>query len=94
MINKKMKIALDLVGFLGTTPKRLDDFCLQFGYSKEFVQQIGLRLSRNKVINTKRGPGGGYIKSLPVSYYDIHKSLHKTKFEDSKIKEALSNIYA
>lgn len=96
MLNTKMKLALDLVSYLGAKPKTIRDFCKEKGYTEPFAQQIGLKLRRQNVIQVKRGPHGGYYLIAPVSYYQIYKSLNKMDENNiyvSKLKEVLEQTF-
>jgi len=61
MITKQVINATALLKELKTNPGvKLKDFCLKSNISKPLMEQIGRKLVAEKIILSKRGPGGGY----------------------------------
>jgi len=44
-------------------PVALTDISLRQGISIQYLEQIFLKLKRNKLVNSTRGPSGGYVLS-------------------------------
>jgi Rrf2 family protein len=61
MINRSVQHAALLLSSLKTRPGlTLKELCEENGISRHFMEQIGARLVRAGIIESKRGPGGGY----------------------------------
>lgn len=67
MLNLATQHAATLLVTLKQKPGiKLHEFCKETGLSKPFMEQIGLRLVRAKIIRSNRGPGGGYVLEKEV----------------------------
>ena len=53
----------DLAQNKSQNPVSLMDISLRQGISVQYLEQIFLRLKKNKLVNSTRGPSGGYLLS-------------------------------
>ena len=64
-LNSKGRYAVmalaDLAGFESKTPVSLRDISLRQGISLSFLEQLFLRLKKNNLVQSSRGPFGGYV---------------------------------
>jgi Rrf2 family protein len=101
MINRSVQHAALLLSSLKQRPGlTLKELCAETGISRHFMEQIGLRLVRAGLIESKRGPGGGYsLAKEEVSLAEIltifsgKKKLLENDHELTKrVLEAISPI--
>ncbi len=58
-----MMAMADLAQNKNHRPVALTDISLRQGISIQYLEQIFLKLKRNKLVNSTRGPSGGYVLS-------------------------------
>jgi len=66
-LNSKGRYAVmamaDLAKYKGNKPINLTEISLRQGISLSFLEQLFLKLKKNNLVLSERGPGGGYILS-------------------------------
>ena len=73
----------DIANFNLNTPISLRDISLRQGISLLYLEQIFLRLKKNKIVNSVRGSNGGYVLTKDPSKINISEILNAV---DEKIK--------
>lgn len=100
MVNRAALNAAELLRALKDNPGlKLKDFCAHTGLSQHFMEQIGLKLVKAKIISSKKGPGGGYSLAKEtvsvVELLDVFTVTKKLSAEDElsrQIVKALTPI--
>jgi Rrf2 family transcriptional regulator, iron-sulfur cluster assembly transcription factor len=73
----------DLAKNNANTPTKLSEISLRQGISLSFLEQIFIKLKRNNLVRSARGPTGGYLLSktpAEINLYSIIKAV------DEKVK--------
>jgi Rrf2 family iron-sulfur cluster assembly transcriptional regulator len=65
----------DLANFSSNSPISLRDISLRQGISIFYLEQIFLKLKKNKIVNSVRGNRGGYILNKNASEINISEVL-------------------
>ena len=73
----------DIANFNLNTPISLRDISLRQGISLLYLEQIFVRLKKNKIVNSVRGSNGGYVLTKDPSKINISEILNAV---DEKIK--------
>ena len=73
----------DIANFNFNTPISLRDISLRQGISLLYLEQIFVRLKKNKIVNSVRGSNGGYVLTKDPSKINISEILNAV---DEKIK--------
>ena len=73
----------DIAHFSFNTPISLRDISLRQGISLLYLEQIFVRLKKNKIVNSVRGSNGGYVLTKDPSKINISEILNAV---DEKIK--------
>ena len=73
----------DLANFSSNSPISLRDISLRQGISIFYLEQIFLKLKKNKIVNSVRGSNGGYILNKNPSQIKISEVFQAV---DEKIK--------
>ena len=73
----------DLANFSSNSPISLRDVSLRQGISIFYLEQIFLKLKKNKIVNSVRGSNGGYILNKNPSQIKISEVFQAV---DEKIK--------
>ena len=73
----------DIAHFSFNTPISLRDISLRQGISLLYLEQIFVRLKKNKIVNSVRGSNGGYVLTKDPSKVNISEILNAV---DEKIK--------
>ena len=73
----------DLAKFDPNSPISLRDISIRQGISLDYLEQIFLKLKKNKIVNSSRGVNGGYILSKEASQIKISDILNAV---DEKVK--------
>ena len=73
----------DIANFNFNTPISLRDISLRQGISLLYLEQIFVRLKKNKIVNSVRGSNGGYVLTKDPSKINISEVL---KAVDEEIK--------
>ncbi len=73
----------DLANFSSNSPISLRDISLRQGISIFYLEQIFLKLKKNKIVNSVRGSNGGYILNKNPSQIKISEVFQAI---DEKIK--------
>ena len=73
----------DIAHFSFNTPISLRDISLRQGISLQYLEQIFVRLKKNKIVNSVRGSNGGYVLTKDPSKINISEILNAV---DEKIK--------
>ena len=73
----------DIANFNLNTPISLRDISLRQGISLLYLEQIFLRLKKNKIVNSVRGSNGGYVLTKDPSKINISEILNAV---DEKVK--------
>ena len=66
----------DIANFNLNTPIALRDISLRQGISLLYLEQIFLRLKKNKIVNSVRGSNGGYVLTKDPSKINISDVLN------------------
>jgi len=66
----------DIANFNLSTPISLRDISLRQGISLLYLEQIFLRLKKNKIVNSVRGSNGGYVLTKDPSKINISDVLN------------------
>ena len=66
----------DIANFNLNTPISLRDISLRQGISLLYLEQIFLRLKKNKIVNSVRGSNGGYVLTKDPSKINISDVLN------------------
>ena len=66
----------DIAHFSFNTPISLRDISLRQGISLLYLEQIFLRLKKNKIVNSVRGSNGGYVLTKDPSKINISDVLN------------------
>ena len=66
----------DIANFNLNTPISLRDISLRQGISLLYLEQIFLRLKKNKIVNSVRGSNGGYVLTRDPSKINISDVLN------------------
>lgn len=84
-VPKKLDLAVRLIKTLGVEqPKRVQDVAPAIGTTVNFLEQIARRLRVAGIIQSVRGPGGGYVVvNRKVTLYDVSRALQYTDEEMS-----------
>src|SRR5690625_7637206 len=62
---------LDLALQASSGPVSLADISARQGISLSYLEQLFARLRRNQLVNSVRGPGGGYLLSRPIDLISV-----------------------
>ena len=73
----------DIAHFSFNTPISLRDISLRQGISLLYLEQIFVRLKKNKIVNSVRGSNGGYVLTKDPSKINISEILNAV---DEKVK--------
>ena len=73
----------DIANFSFNTPISLRDISLRQGISLLYLEQIFVRLKKNKIVNSVRGSNGGYVLTKDPSKINISEILNAV---DEKVK--------
>ena len=73
----------DIANFNFNTPISLRDISLRQGISLLYLEQIFVRLKKNKIVNSVRGSNGGYVLTKDPSKINISEILNAV---DEKVK--------
>ena len=66
----------DIANFNLNTPISLRDISLRQGISLLYLEQIFLKLKKNKIVNSVRGSNGGYVLTKEPSKINISEVLN------------------
>jgi Rrf2 family transcriptional regulator, iron-sulfur cluster assembly transcription factor len=73
----------DLAKINANQPTSLTEISLRQGISISFLEQIFLKLKKNNLVNSSRGPSGGYFLSKPPEEIKLSSIIHAV---DEKVK--------
>ena len=86
-LNSKGRYAVmamaDLANNKAKTPINLTEISLRQGISLSFLEQIFLKLKKNNLVKSTRGPTGGYLLSKPPEEIKLSNII---KAVDEKVK--------
>jgi len=73
----------DLAAYNANEPINLTEISLRQGISLSFLEQIFLRLKKNNLVQSSRGPFGGYILTKPAEEIKLLSIINAV---DEKVK--------
>lgn len=103
-VTKNLELALDLVTEVrkSSKPSRLEDVSVQIDCSIHFLEQVARKLRMAGILNSIRGPGGGYVvassrlftaKEIADSLGIKNKSNGDASLPANRLRNALANAY-
>ena len=75
-----VRAMLDLTGQSHNYPVPLSNISIRQGISLHYLEQLFVKLRRARLVNSIRGPGGGYVlakKSSEITIGDILRAVHE-----------------
>ena len=73
----------DLANFSDQNPVSLRDISLRQGISLDYLEQLFLKLRKNNLVQSERGPSGGYVLTKPPEEIKLLSIINAV---DEKIK--------
>ena len=73
----------DLANINSNHPTSITDISLRQGISVSFLEQIFLKLKKNNLVSSSRGPSGGYFLSKSPEEIKLSSIIHAV---DEKVK--------
>jgi Rrf2 family iron-sulfur cluster assembly transcriptional regulator len=84
-LNKKVQYGIMLALYLSRAGRaRISDVAINLSLSKNFMEQVAMKMRQSGVIKSIKGPGGGYELKVDATMYDVISSLTNIQFLTKK----------